>query len=288
MQSIENITLENWPVSSEENAKSRSVCHFAIKQTGVELDFRLQRYFSDRELSLHFFDTFSELVRICHRYPVNAIIIGGKSDFYKEIELVRSVKDNILLAIIPVILFHPEPDMTTVVAAYERGADEFIYGECVDRLVQVRIEQAIRRSERDLSVNPSTSLPGPATIEQEIHRQIKRGDCFAVCYADLDNFKPYNDYYGYAYGDRIIKLTGRILRDVVFDLCPEGFVGHIAGDDFICVVSPDVVHDVCKWIIKCFDAFVRYRYESVDLERGYIETENRKGEMERFPILSIS
>ncbi len=259
-----------------------------MKQTGVNLDYHVDRFFRDRPHSFHFFDSFDELVTICHRHPINAIFVGGRGDFLREIDLVRAIKQNILLSIVPVILYHPDPDLNMVVAAYECQVEEFIYGEWVEKLVEVRITSVIARSRRDLAVNPSTALPGPASIEKEINFQLTRGERFAICYADLDNFKPFNDYYGYVYGDRIIRMTGRILRDIVFDLCPEGFVGHIAGDDFICVIPADIVHDVCRWIIRCFDAFIPYRYDEVDRQRGYIDTINRRGENERFPILSIS
>ncbi len=173
-------------------------------------------------------------------------------------------------------------------AAYEHGVEDFIYGEWIEKLVQVRVQRVISRSNRDVSLNPSTRLPGPTMIEQEILRQMEMQSEFAVCYADLDNFKAFNDYYGYAHGDRIIKLTGKIIRDVVFDLCREGFVGHIAGDDFIYVIPHDIVDDVCRWIIKCFDAFIPYRYDQVDRDRGFITTVNRKGDVEQYPILTIS
>jgi len=288
LQNIESITLESWPVSNDETTPDKAIYHFAVKQIGVNLDFHLEQFFRDRQLSFHYFETFEELVSICHRFQVNAIFIAGRSNFMKEIEIVRSIKDNILLSIIPVILYHPDPDPNVLVAAYENGAEDFIYGEWIDKLVQVRINRAMERSRRDLAVNPSTMLPGPSIIEREINRQLQLGERFAICYADLDNFKAYNDYYGYVYGDKVIRLTGRILRDIVFDLCPEGFVGHIAGDDFICVVPANLVDVVCRWIIRCFDTFVQYRYEPEDRERGYIETKNRRGQIERYPLLSIS
>lgn len=288
MQNIESITLESWPGSSEQRDEKAPICHFALRQSGVNLDFHLEQFFHDRRLSFHYFDSFEELNRLCHRYPINAIIMGSRTHLQRELELVGAIKNNILLSIVPVILYHPEPDKDTVISAYEGGVEEFIYGEWIDRLVQVRIARVIERSQRDLSVNPSTALPGPALIEQEINRQMKMGERFAVCYVDLDNFKAFNDYSGYVYGDKIIRMTGRILRDVVFDLCPEGFVGHIAGDDFIMVLPSEVVDRACQWIIKCFDAFVPYRYGLEDRERGYYETLNRQGDMERYPLLSVS
>jgi GGDEF domain-containing protein len=289
LPSIEDITLENWPVFAESDTpQPQRTVHFAIKQTDVNLDFYLERFFRDRRLRFHFFETLEDLVTICHRHQTTAILIAGGDNFIRELDLVRAIKNNILLSIVPVILYHPNPDTNTVVAAYECGVEEFIYGQWIDKLVRVRIERVIHRSHRDVAVNPSTLLPGPSLIEEEINRQIKRGDRFAVCYADLDNFKAFNDYSGYVYGDKLIRMTGWILRDIVFDLCREGFVGHIAGDDFICVMPAEIVDEACQWIIKCFDAFVPYRYNEVDRARGYYEARNRRGELERFPLLSIS
>lgn len=225
---------------------------------------------------------------MCQRYPICAIIIGGRGDFLKEVDLVRGIKQNIFLSIIPTILYHPEPPISTVIAAYENGAEEFIYGEWVDRLVDVRLRRVIERNRRDMAVNPSTMLPGTAIIEQELTHQMSLGNSFAACYADLDNFKAFNDYYGYFRGDKVVKLTARILKDVVFDLCPEGFVGHIAGDDFMFIIPADLVENVCRWVIRCFDTIVPFRYEEEDRERGFITTVNRRGVVESFPILSIS
>ena len=289
MPSIEDITQENWQAfAASDRPESQRTIHFAIRQSDVNLDFYLGRFYHDRRLRFHYFDSLEELVTICHRHRVSAILIAGEGEFVRELDIVQAIKQNILLSIVPVIFYHPDPNINTVVAAYESGVEEFIYGEWVDKLVRVRIDRVIERSQRDVAVNPSTLLPGPTLIEEEINRQIHLGDRFAVAYADLDNFKAFNDYNGYVYGDKIIRLTGRILRDVVFDLCREGFVGHIAGDDFICVMPSEVVEEACRWIIKSFDAFVPYRYDEVDRERGYYESRNRRGELERFPLLSIS
>jgi diguanylate cyclase (GGDEF)-like protein len=289
LPNIEDITLENWPVSAvSDQAQSEQTIHFALRQTRVNLDFYLTTFFRDRQIKFHYFTTFEELVTICHRHQMAAILIAGDGEFLRELDLVHSIKKNILLSIVPVILYHPDPDTNTMVAAYESGVEEFIHGEWIKKLVQVRIERVIARSRRDVAVNPSTLLPGPAMIEEEINRQMKAGEQFAVCYADLDNFKAFNDYHGYVYGDRIIRMTGRILRDVVFELCREGFVGHIAGDDFIFVVPAEKAEEACQWIIKSFDAFMPYQYSETDRANGYYEAKNRRGELERFPLLSIS
>jgi diguanylate cyclase (GGDEF)-like protein len=285
---IENITLENWLEPDTREKKTKQVYHFAVRQNGLSLDFHLQQFFRGIEISLHYFHHFDTLTEVSRHFPLAAILIGGKGDFFEEVQLVHSIKQNIFLSIVPVILFHPDPEVNSVVAAFENGAEEFIHGEWIDRLVEVRIKRVIERSRRDLAVNPSTQLPGTAIIEREIKHHLDMRTTFALCYADLDNFKAYNDYYGYHCGDKVVRLTSRILKDVVFDLCREGFVGHIAGDDFVFLIPNDLIDTTCQWIIKTFDAVIPYRYEQVDRERGFITTLNRRGQSEDYPILTIS
>jgi len=280
--------LENWQGPKTSDPPRKPIYHFAIRQHGVNLDFHLKQFYRNEDLAFHYFESFDDLITVCQRFPIDAIIVGGRSEFIRELELTRAIKLNVFLAIIPVILHHPDPDNNIVIAAYENGAEDFIYGDWRDKLIQVRIRSVIDRNRRDLSINPSTHLPGPALIEQEITRQLRLGAEFAICYADLDNFKAYNDYYGYDRGDKVIQLTARVIKDIVFDLCREGFVGHIAGDDFISVIPANLVHRACVAIIHTFDAIIPYKYEESDRDAGEIRTTNRRGDMETFPLLTVS
>ncbi len=288
MPNTRNTILENWPGPKTSEAPHGPIYHFAIKQSAVNLDFHMERFFRGVQVSFHYFNRFETLQVLCQRYPIDAIVIGSQRDIIRDIELARNIKEHVFLSIIPVILYHPDPDDATVIAGFESGAEEFIRGAWIDRLVQVRVRKIVERSRRDLSVNPSTRLPGPSLIEHEVQKQLDRGAEFAVGYADLDNFKAYNDYYGYSFGDKVIRLTSRVLKDVVFDYCPEGFLGHIAGDDFIFMVPADIIDPVCANIVKTFDQLIPFSYDVEDRERGYIDTNNRKGQMERFGLLTIS
>ena len=288
MPNTENTILENWPGPKTNDAPRKPAYHFAIKQNGVDLDFHLRQFFKGEEVSFHRFDDVETLVRICNRFAVDAVIIASRYDLTAEIELVRSIKDNVFLSIIPVIMYHPDPTDSSMIAAYERGAEDFLHGAWRDKLVQVRIRKAIDRSRRDLSINPSTRLPGPSIIEREVDRLLKRHERFAIGYGDLDNFKAYNDYYGYYEGDQVIQMTARIIKDVTCDLCPGGFVGHIAGDDFIVLIPIEDVDRICGGIIRVFDSLIPCRYAEEDRERGHITTRNRRGDIETFPLLTIS
>jgi len=125
-------------------------------------------------------------------------------------------------------------------------------------------------------------------IDKRINNLISRSRDFAVCYLDIDNFKGYNDYYGYMYGDKVIRLMAQIVRDIVFDLVPDGFIGHIGGDDFVIVTKPDVVDNLCKRIILDFEKAVPSFYNETDRKKGYIIGHDRRGREQKIPLLSIS
>jgi GGDEF domain-containing protein len=111
---------------------------------------------------------------------------------------------------------------------------------------------------------------------------------FAVCYADLDHFKEFNDRYGYNSGDSVIYLTSRILRDVVRSLAPSGFVGHIGGDDFIFTVPLDRLEICCDEIIQLFDELIPYQYTVEDRKAGYFLGKDRRGTVHRIPLMTLS
>ena len=138
-------------------------------------------------------------------------------------------------------------------------------------------------------VSPLTGLPGNIQIQAEMKKRLLNQEDFAMIYIDLDNFKAYNDVYGFFKGDEIIKFTAKtILRNVHNLELESSFVGHIGGDDFVAIVSGIDCEEACQDIIAEFDKNVINYYHEEDIERGYIEVENRKGVVEQFPIVSIS
>jgi diguanylate cyclase (GGDEF)-like protein len=140
-----------------------------------------------------------------------------------------------------------------------------------------------------LDANPLTRLPGNTSIINTVQRLFAYGTDFALAYADLDHFKPYNDKYGFSRGDEILLMAARIIGNTVsMQQSDPSFVGHIGGDDFVFVLSPDVVEDACRSIISDFDAIVPSFYDPADRAHGYILSYDRQGKEQIFPILSIS
>src|SRR6266705_1588973 len=145
------------------------------------------------------------------------------------------------------------------------------------------------RTARDVAVNPSTRLPGTTEIEREIRRRMENGELFAVCYADLDHFKEYNERYSYNDGDRVIYILSRILHDVVKGLLGNrGFIGHIGGDDFIFIIPFDAIPDVCGEVLEVFDTLIPYQYNEQDRRAGYYFGKDRRGQLHRVPLMTLS
>jgi GGDEF domain-containing protein len=118
---------------------------------------------------------------------------------------------------------------------------------------------------------------------------MEQGELFAVCYADLDHFKEFNDRYSYNDGDRVIYLVSRILHDVVKGMLGNrGFVGHIGGDDFICIIPVDGIPEVCSEVLSVFDTLVPYQYNEQDRRAGYYFGKDRRGQLHRVPLMTLS
>ena len=174
-------------------------------------------------------------------------------------------------------------------AAFQAGADEVLVPNMPSDEAVLRLDVMLRRADRDVHVHPSTRLPGAPEIEAEIGRRLAAGEKFAACYADLDHFKEYNDRYSYYEGDRVIRILAKILHDVVRGYCPEdGFVGHIGGDDFIFIVPVRSAPEICQEIVSIFDALVPCQYSEQDRHAGYFFGKDRRGQLHRVPLMTVS
>lgn len=174
-------------------------------------------------------------------------------------------------------------------AAFAAGADEVVRPKDVAEETVTRLAAMLRRSDRDLTVHPSTRLPGAVEIEGEVQRRIASGELFAMCYADLDHFKEFNDRYSYFEGDRVIRILAKILHDVVKGMVGENaFVGHIGGDDFIFIMPIEEVTAVCTEALTVFDLLIPYQYSEEDRRAGYFFGKDRRGQLHRVPIMTLS
>jgi diguanylate cyclase (GGDEF)-like protein len=205
------------------------------------------------------------------------------------LDLTRRLKTDPFTAIVPVLVIAPDHDAPAIQRWFSAGADEILSDVFPGQEKRARLDAILVRTQRDVSVHPSTRMPGTTEIEREIRRRLEGKQEFAVCYADLDHFKEYNDRYSYYDGDRVIFIVSRVLHDVVKGLLgSRGFVGHIGGDDFIFVVPATEISVVCSEIVSVFDTLVPFQYNEQDRRAGYFFGKDRRGQLHRVPLMTLS
>ncbi|MFH1415427.1 MAG: response regulator [Elusimicrobiota bacterium] len=217
------------------------------------------------------------------------IILDVKMPYMTGFEVCSKIREDVLMSNLPIIMLTAKGSEADEIKGLELGVDDYLTKPFRPAILLARVKAAFSRTQHGLNVSPLTYLPGNTSIARNIEMRLKSGEDFAVLYVDIDRFKSYNDYYGFYKGDEIIKATARILVDVIKRMNPEGnFIGHIGGDDFICVIDEDKIDEICSAIINEFDEAMSQYYNKEDWDKGIIIIENRKGEVEEFPIVALS
>ncbi|MDI9570882.1 MAG: diguanylate cyclase [Pseudomonadota bacterium] len=205
----------------------------------------------------------------------------------ETLELLRTLKEDPLFTHLPVLAIldrgDARPDWQTL------PVEDYVWREDLDRDALLKVELCLARAERIVETNPLTRLPGNISINRQIQNRLDLGIPFALAYADLDHFKPFNDKYGFSRGDEVIKITGRLMLNIVRNIAQRDyFVGHIGGDDFVCIMDPELIEATCQDLIEAFDRIIPSFYDPEDREAGHIQSTDRKGHVQRFPMMAIS
>jgi len=204
-------------------------------------------------------------------------------------EVCRELKVEPTTRFIPVIVLTAKTGSEEKIRQLENGAQDFITKPFSLAEVLVRVKSMIAWSRMQRHANPLTGLPGNISIEEEMTRRIVGKEEFSVLYVDLDNFKSYNDHYGYHRGDQAIFAMSRILVGAVRESGNRSdFIGHIGGDDFFVVTTPDRAELVGRAVIREFEKALTSLLDPKDAAAGFIEVRNRVGELEKFPLLTLT
>jgi diguanylate cyclase (GGDEF)-like protein len=204
-------------------------------------------------------------------------------------EVCRRLKANFTTSQIPVIMVTARGEMDRKLESLATGANDYLTKPYELDELRVRVRNILNFSRIQRQANPLTGLPGNVSIDAETARRIECGEPFALLYVDIDNFKSYNDYYSFEKGDEAIKLTSSILLSVVGRFGgADDFVGHVGGDDFVVISSPESGKKIADEIVSEFDRQVLALYNDEDRARGYIEVVNRLNEITRYPVMSIT
>lgn len=200
--------------------------------------------------------------------------------------LIRSYNDN---TITPIIVISSNWDKSHRIDILKNSVEYFIKSPIDEQYMYYTVKNLVRLMQTNRRVSPLTGLPGNVQIQIELKKRLLRKKHFAVLYLDLDNFKEYNDIYGFLAGDEVIKYTAKTILKVIhqYDL-EETFVGHIGGDDFVAIVSETDYEKLSQNILASFEEGINKYFSQEDIERGFLEVANRKGIIEQFPLTALS
>ena len=252
-----------------------------------ELIDTLEKLFLDQDYKFKTVST--EELEIALQNIPSMIVIDEDNIEKNIIDLTNTIKNNEDNTITPIIVISSNTERQHRVEALSNSVLFYMVKPICEEFLYHTIINIINLLELNRRISPLTGLPGNVQIQAEMKKRLLKKEEFAMVYFDLDNFKAYNDVYGFSNGDEIIKFTARIINKYIHRLeNSENFIGHVGGDDFVAVISKSDYEKLCSDIINDFDLRVMDYYSQEDIERGFVEVANRKGIMEQFPLVSIS
>ena len=217
------------------------------------------------------------------------IVINEDAIDRDVVELCKKIRKDEDNTITPVIVVSSIGDREHRLKILQESIEYFIKKPVDEEYLYYTVKNLNRLLAINRRISPLTGLPGNVQIHAELKKRLLKKEAFCVLYLDLDNFKAYNDVYGFLKGDQIIEFTAEtIIKMIHASEMPNTFIGHIGGDDFVAIVPGISCEKICQAILAYFDKCVNKFFTDDDVERGYIEVANRKGIIEQFPLTSLS
>ena len=242
-----------------------------------------------KEQEFKFIGVKTEQIDIALKNIPFLIIINEDAIDRNVIEVCKKIRTDEDNQITPIIVVSSNTDRKHRLNVLSKSVEYYIKKPVDTDYLYYTVKNLNRLLSINRRISPLTGLPGNIQIHAELKKRISKGEEFSVLYLDLDNFKAYNDVYGFLKGDQIIEFTAQTITKCVHETFLENsFIGHIGGDDFIAIVPSVEVDEICQSIIANFDKNVMKFFTEQDIEKGYIEVANRKGIIEQFALTSIS
>ena len=221
-------------------------------------------------------------------YHPDLIIMDYHMPILNGFEAVAEIRKYPSCTNIPIIILTSDEEKDTKLEGLSLDIDEYLTKPADEDEMLARVQLLLKRSLQKIDSNPLTKLPGNPSIQKKIEEVIAKKEKFAVMYLDLNNFKVYNDVYGFKEGDNVIKQTAKLIETISLEYDLTSFLGHIGGDDFICVCKASAAPEIAKQIIREFDQMAPSFYNEADRQQGFLSAKDRSGDIKDFALLSIA
>lgn len=230
-----------------------------------------------------------EVMDKLYTHPPHCLVLPLNLPGPQGTRLLDELKADNLYGHVPVIVVLSPAELADGVDWRRVMADDYVVTPYTSAEMISRVRLCLARAQRDLHANPLTGLPGNITIIQEAEQRMADGQPFTMAYLDIDHFKAFNDKYGFSRGDEVLRMTARILLNAVRALHdPYSYVGHVGGDDFIFLTSPEFAERACQDVLRNFELIVPNFYDEDDRIQGEIQSVDRQGNPQTFPLMSCS
>ena len=254
----------------EESRLQRAVITATLRESGHEVLEAADGYSALDQASIH---------------DPDLVLLDSSVPGLDGFEVCRRLKRDRFLRHISILMLTRSDSPLEKAQALDIGADGSIPKPFHQEELRAAVEATLRRRyQHDLL----THLPAHPLIRDHIELRLQKGDEIAICLVDIDRFKAYNDYYGHEAGDNVIKRLAQIIHVSANGTAERAFIGHLGGDDFVVVCPVTEVTEICDAIHRTFAQEMASFYSPEDLERGYIGTLDRQGNVHRWPLMTLS
>ncbi len=222
------------------------------------------------------------------KYP-DLIIIDAHLSKIDGLRLCKVLKYDFVTSYIPIIVLVEKKQLRRSLLDIEQGVDDFLIKPPDPIDLEIRIALSLRSADHQFHANALTKLPGNKSIEKFVKMRLNENRIFSFAYLDINNFKSFNDKYGYIAGDRVILQTAKIITSTIKKFGNNGdFVGHIGGDDFVYLTTPDRQELVAQECINEFDRLMPFHYSNEDRKNGFTRAKDRSGHLKHVPLMGLS
>jgi diguanylate cyclase (GGDEF)-like protein len=230
----------------------------------------------------------TEALEICRRELPNLVILDIMLPDIDGYEVCRRLRGNLRTSHIPIIFLTQKDERSDQIAGLELGADDYVTKPFDLQLLLLRVQGALRRAGWLNLTSPVTGLPSSKLVEEQLRSIIRRKD-WSVIYIGINHIDGFNDVYGFVAGDDVLRFTAMLLTEVVDELgSGSDFIGHIGGDDFLLISSPEVSPQIKERLAQRFNEEVQTFYSFKDRERGYVEVDDGKGNVQRISLMTLA
>ncbi|SDZ32142.1 response regulator receiver modulated diguanylate cyclase [Micromonospora pattaloongensis] len=250
--------------------------------------------FVEVNLRLHGFDVVrakdgQEALELIERQRPDLAVVDLMMPRVDGLELTRRLRADPMTAVLPIIMLTAKGMTVDKVVGLTAGADDYLVKPFDTAELVARVATTLRRTREFREVSPLTGLPGNARVGREITDRVRSGADYAIAYIDIDRFKSVNDVYGFVRGDEFISALARSLHRAVVSVgLPPAFLGHIGGDDFVVVCAPEQMRPLMERAIPDFERSADDLYDPSDAERGYVEVKDRRGNVQKAALVTLS